>query len=247
MKKVLSVIAFVGFGAATLLAQDVYYRDRTLYFDRSERPYMVRNVLMVPARTTAEMIGADFDRDDREGLNIRMVWQNNRLRYHQGDHAYQLNGKSVELGTTSDAVRGILYVPARMFRDLTDGAFSVDKPRVWRDDPDHGRPIGGRDIYFDRRVIYFERSNWPFLRNNVLMVPFRDMAERIDATTGRSDDGQRVWINFDRDRAEYDKGRNWYRLNGVERKLPTSSEDRGGVLYVPITIFEGVTHGRVRS
>ncbi len=106
----------------------------------------------------------------------------------------------------------------------------------------------GRDsVVFDRRELRFNGNERPYQKSGVLMVPFRALGEQIKARTERTADGLRVHIYFDRDRVEYDKGHTWFRLNAERIDLRTISEDRNGVLFVPITLFEAITRGRVRG
>ncbi|MEZ0327306.1 MAG: stalk domain-containing protein [Fimbriimonas sp.] len=107
---------------------------------------------------------------------------------------------------------------------------------------------GRESVVFDRRELRFDdRNEIPYRKSGVLMVPFREMGDQIGARTDRTADGLRVTINFGGDNVVYDKGHVWYRLNGDRRELQTVSEDRNGVLFVPVTLFEAVTRGRVRA
>jgi hypothetical protein len=254
------------------MAQSVYYEGRTLDFEN--RPYTVRGTIMVPARETGDRIGAPLQRDDR-GNRIWWQWRENRATYFKGDRNYDLNGRRMTLPTGSEDRRDVLYVPLDIFRGLTNGRLSSSRNDAWerngpgipgrrgddswdrgngRWDDRNGRWDGpgsgnyGRDtIVFDRREIRFSGDERPYRKGSTLMVPFRQMGEAIGARTDRTADGLRVWINFDQNRVEYDKGHTWYRINGDRRDLGTISEDRNGILFVPITLFEAVTRGRVRG
>jgi hypothetical protein len=261
--------------------QSVYYQGRTLNFSGDERPYTARGTTMVPARRTADMVGASLDRSD-SGRQIRLGWHNNRVTYRQGDTWFELNGRRTNMGLSSEARRDILFVPAEMFRALTDGVFAMG-PNGWnqRDDWNNGRWGSGDNngrwgnggngrwdnnngswrtdpgyngryndrgtVTLDGRALTFDYREQPYMKNGVVMVPFRAMGDKIGARTERTDDGLRVWIYMNGDRVEYDKGHTWYRLNSQQRDLRTVSEDRDNVLFVPITLFEAISRGRVRG
>jgi hypothetical protein len=274
LKKALTVIAIAAVGTSLVTAQSgynrgndnnkrdnyyqgqqgIYFQGRMLTYTYDEKPYANGGSVMIAARRTADMIGASFDRD-YSGREIRMRWHNNSIRYNLGDRSFDINGRRETLTTPGENRRDVLFLPAEIFRRLTDGAIDprgwgdrYDTDGNWRQQPDYGRPGQYRpdEIYWDSRPLSFSYDEQPYMRNGVLMVPFRATADKIGARTERSSDGLRVWIYYNGDRIEYDKGHTWYRLNDQQRTLKTISEDRRDVLFVPVTLFQELTRGRLR-
>jgi hypothetical protein len=104
----------------------------------------------------------------------------------------------------------------------------------------------GRGVYWDNRLLSFNRNEEPYEKGGTLMVPFRALADKLGMRTDRTADGRRVWIYYQSDRVEYDQGRTWYRLNQDQRDLKTNSEDRGGILFVPMELFTSISGNRLR-
>jgi hypothetical protein len=113
----------------------------------------------------------------------------------------------------------------------------------WRRNDGLGRDV----ITFDRRELRFSGDERPYRKNGIWMVPFRQFGDQINARTERTEDGLRVWITFDNNRVEYNKGHTWFRVNGERREVAAVSEDRNRILFVPVTLFEAVTRNRVRG
>ena len=268
--RVITALAFATVAVAAN-AQNVYYEGKSLELEN--RAYMNRGTLMVPAREMGDRIGAPLQRDDRGG-RIWWQWRESRATYYQGDRNYDLNGRRMTLATPSEARRDVLFVPVDIFRGLTGGRVTGNRGEWERSGPgipgrrnddwdydrngrydngryDNDRSDGyyyGRDtLVFDRREIRFSGDETPYRKGNTLMVPFRQLGESIGARTDRSEDGLRVWIYFENNRVEYDKGHTWYRLGTERRELNTVSEDRRGILFVPVQLFEAVTRGRLRA
>jgi hypothetical protein len=210
---------------------------------------------MLPVRATADAIGAGIRHD---GRNSRITWRDNTIEYSPGDNDFYMNGRRRSLGGRSYERRGVLYVPSTLFEDLTDNQLRVIRDRRrddqwdrdnrnrnprWPDRDDRGR--FGDDVSFDNRPIRFDRDEEPFRSGNTLLVPAREMARLIGARVERPGDGNRLIFRYSRNEVVYDRGRNWYRINGRQVSLPTSSRDRRDVLYIPVEVFDALVDGRL--
>jgi len=194
-------------------------------------------------------------------------WKSNQIDYRQGDADFDFNGRRTKMPSYGESRGDTFYVPIDIFINLTNGACSTNgyDRRDWDGDRDdrwndqRGGPWRDREdwkgnngrwnrdsVRLDGRWLDFDYREQPFTRGRELMVPFRAMGDRIGAGTDRSEDGRRVYARFGRNTIQYDKGHVWFRLNNQRINLPTVSEDRNGVLFVPVTIFVALTDGRVR-
>ncbi|MEZ0324448.1 MAG: stalk domain-containing protein [Fimbriimonas sp.] len=218
-------------------AQTVSYNGSKLSFDDND-PYMSGGTVMLPARDTLDRINGLLERNE-SGKRLDLLWNSNRAVFRQGDRFFTMGGKRFNLPTTSQARGGVLYLPLELFAKLTNGKLTRGG----------GGGGGGGDkgnqIFFDDRKISLTGNLKPYRKQGVMMVPFRQFGDAIGASTDRTADGKRVTINFGSDKIVYDKGHTWYRYNGDRIELSTISEDRGGVLFVPITMYRSVTRGRV--
>jgi hypothetical protein len=95
-------------------------------------------------------------------------------------------------------------------------------------------------IIFHGRHLHFQ--NHPFNVPGGVEVPFREMGQLIGAHTGRTPNGQRVFIDYHGHHVEYDKFHFAYWLDGQRYSLYDHSKDRNGVMYVPFVIFRAVTN-----
>jgi copper amine oxidase-like protein len=100
-------------------------------------------------------------------------------------------------------------------------------------------------VFIDGHHVDFKPTERPYWSQGTLLVPFRALAAKLGAVTGRNQDGLRVWIDYGRQHVEFKQGHNDYWLNGRLIPLPTSSEGPNNVLFIPVTIFINMTHGRV--
>ena len=217
-------------------AQTVKYNGNPLQFDDNQ-PYNANGTIMLPARDTMDRINGLLERNEN-GKRIDLLWNSSRASYRQGDYFFNLDGKRINLSTPSQARNGVLYLPFDIYGRLTDGKLTKGGGG--------GGGGTGNKIFFDSRQLQFSGNTTPYRKDGVVMVPFRAMGDAIGASTGRTADGKRVTISFGDDDVQYDKGHIWFRLNNQKKDLSTTSEDQGGVLFVPITLYQAVTRGRVR-
>lgn len=237
-------------------AQWVEYSGRELR--TNPEPIWQGSTLMLPVRATADAIGASISHN---GRTARIRWRDNTIEYSPGDADFYMNGRRRSLGGRSFERRGVLYAPSTLFEDLTERALRVDRTRRDRDydrdrrlpndrripDFDRRNPDNryGETVYYNNRPLNFNRDEQPFRSGGTLLVPFRETARLLGVRTERPGDGLRVILYHGRNQVVYDKGRNWYRLNGRQINLPTSSRDQRDVYYVPIEVFDAVMDGRL--
>ncbi|CAN5358527.1 hypothetical protein BH11ARM1_BH11ARM1_15010 [soil metagenome] len=237
---ILGIIATAAIGAT----QTVEYNGAALAWD-SDRPYNNRGTVMLPARDTMARISGSLDRNEN-GNRLTLRWFDNTVDYRKGDSSFRLNGRDVRLDGRSEERSGVLYLPFEIFRKITNNQL-----RVRGGNQDGGRPdrpdYGNADqAYFDGRRINPSGDNQSYMKGGTLMVSFREFGSQIGARTDRTEDGKRVWIYFGGDRVEYNKGMSWYRFNQDQRNVKTISEERNGVLFVPVELYIAATRGRVK-
>ncbi|MFY9233383.1 MAG: stalk domain-containing protein [Fimbriimonadaceae bacterium] len=236
------LVALTVMGALTTaaLAQDIEYNGRNIRLD--PKPTPVGNTWLLPVRATADKIGAKITRDGRYAT---ITWQSNRAEFRVGDDSYTLNNRRKPFRHDSLERRGVLYLEARFFEDLTGNRLRVVDDRYGGNRPDE--PYYGLEgrILYDNRELRFDRAEEPFMNGRTLMVPFRAMGNKVGAKLERTDDGKRVIIRHGRNEVVYDRGKTWYRINRQRRELSSTSRDRGDIYFVPIELFDAVTGGRV--
>jgi hypothetical protein len=233
---------FIGLAllCASLLAsaQTVSYNGKQLQWD-DDQPYMAGGTIMLPARDTMDRVNGLLERNEN-GKRIELLWNSSRVTYRQGDRTFSFNGKTYNVSTASQSRNGVLFLPFEIFSRLTNGQLT----RGGGGGGGGGGSSSSR-VFFDNRPINLTGNVAPYRKDGILMVPFRALGDAIGATTGRTADGKRVTINFGDDTLVYDKGHIWYRMNNQKRDLQTISEDRGSVMFVPVTLYQTVTRGRV--
>lgn len=249
MKTLLTVCAGV-LAAATSFAQSVQYDGKALSLDPS--PTRVGDTWLLPVRSVSDRIGARIVHDSRY---TTITWGRNRAELQSGDSSYLMNGSRRRMRYEPMERRGVLFVEAAFFEELTDGRVRLlddryDRRGGQRYDPNarwddrYGRP-GYDAVYFDSRELRFDRGDEPYRSGSTLLVPFRKMGELTGARTDRTADGKRLLIRYGRNDIVYDKGRNWFRINGQRQSVGAVGEDRRGTFFVPIEVFQAVTDGRV--
>lgn len=241
LSRIILVGATVATVTASAVAQRLMYDGRE--FSVRPNPTTVGREVLVPARPVADRIGATIRHDGRFAT-IR--WQNNTAEFRSGDRSYTMNGRRRSFSTDPLQRGDILYIPATFFEELTNNRFRVADDR-WGDKGRPGDYGYGSRIYWNGRELRFNRDEEPFNYGRTMMVPFRALGDQIGARTERTEDGKRVILRYGRNEVVYDTGRTWYRINRQRRELPTSSQDRRGVYFVPIELFEAVTDGRLST
>lgn len=237
--------------AASAGAQTVRFDGREVRYG-DPRPYNRGREVMVPIQQTVDRLGLSCRRDgDRFFIEFSM----NKLEYRKGDRTFRLNGHTEALEYGSEDRGRQTFVPARLFGELTRGRLKADQRD--NDRPGWGGNNGNRpgwggqggnwqsqNLRFNGRELSFSDRERPYRSQGTLLVPFRALGEKIGARTDRTEDGKRVFIYYNGDRVQYDKGR-WYRLNSDRKWISASAEERDGVLFVPVALYTDITRDRL--
>ncbi|CAN1552943.1 Copper amine oxidase-like, N-terminal [Fimbriimonadaceae bacterium] len=240
------VMLLAGAVSASSFAQNVYYNRDRVTFSGDERAFVESNVIFVPFRAMSDRIGARFERSD-SGATIRVTWRNKAGTYRKGTNEMILDGRVNKINRPARERNDVLFIPVRFFELLTGGAVSYRNNGFNDNDNDGGlfggnggSNNGGTSVYFNGRPLSFSGNERPYRSNGTVQVPFRAMGDRLGYNTDRSSDGRTISVWKEYDRVEYIKGANYFRLNDERRSLRTSSQERDGVLFVPIEIFQAL-------
>ncbi|HVL38080.1 MAG TPA: stalk domain-containing protein [Fimbriimonadaceae bacterium] len=224
----------------------LYYRRDRLDFSGRERPYVRRNVTFVPLRATADRTRVRVERS-RDGQQLTLIYDGRRLDYRQGDRHFTIGRSRHGMDAPGEEVDGVLFVPSRMFEQLIGPEFGIDRPNTIPSRPED-------------RFDYLERGVWgvfagsrlqarlpaneePYSSGGVLMVPLHSVAQALGGRVTRS--GDRFTITLGGDRAIYERGDRGYTFNGRYRGLGRESEERSGIVFVPVQMFGGFLNGEV--
>jgi hypothetical protein len=108
-------------------------------------------------------------------------------------------------------------------------------------------PIAGAQIiYFEGKQVGFGGDR-PYVSKGTVMLPARDTMERIGGALERNENGQRIHLTWWNNKVQFRKGDRFFLYNGQRTALTTSSEDREGVLYLPLPVFRTLTDGRIAT
>ena len=113
-----------------------------------------------------------------------------------------------------------------------------DDPR--RDDPrrdDQRRADGEIEIRFEKRTLTFDRNQMPFRNATVVMVPLQKAASQlnIEVDPGRN---SQTYLTSSEGTLRIEIGSQEARWNGKPIRLDKAVEDRNGVLFVSIDVFD---------
>jgi hypothetical protein len=247
---------------AVVNGQDIFYQGRRLDFSGGERPYFKGRTVMVPVRTMASRTGILLE-SASGGRRANMFWQKNSGSYVKGESQMTLNGRRFNIGAPSDDRDGVFYVSATIFQLMTNnrvtigssgdgwgggsnnGGWGGGNNGGWGNGNDNGWGDNSGTVYYEGRPVTFDGDEAPIRAGNSLLVPVRKMTDVIHGSIRRTEDGKRMWITVFDQEATYDKERNWYRIGLREIRLPNSSRERNGVLFIPIEIFRDLTRGQI--
>lgn len=240
------VMLLAGAVSASSFAQNVYYNRDRVTFSGDERAFVESNVIYVPFRAMSERIGARFERSD-SGATVRVTWRNKVGTYRKGTSEMILEGRVNRINRAARVRNEVLFVPVRFFELLTGGAVSYQN-NGFNDYDNDGGLFGGNggssngaaSVYYNGRPLSFSGNERPYRSNGTVQVPFRAMGDQLGYNTDRSSDGRTISVWKEYDRVDYVKGANYFRLNDERRSLRTSSQERNGVLFVPIEIFQAL-------
>lgn len=241
-----AVMVFAGALTASSFAQNVYYNGDRVTFSGDERSFVESNVTFVPFRAMSDRIGARFERSE-SGETIRVTWRNKIGQYRKGTNEMILEGRINKINRPARERNDVLFIPVRFFELLTGGAVSYrnngnsgSDGGLFGGNGNNNSNNGSASVYYNGRPLSFSGNERPFRSNGTVQVPFRAMGDRLGYNTDRSSDGRTISVWKDYDRVEYVKGANYFRLNDERRSLRTSSQERDGVLFVPIEIFQAL-------
>ncbi len=96
----------------------VSFRGATLKYGGNLRPLRSQGTVLVPARETSKLIGAKLTSD---GKAVTIVFANRSVTYEPGHHGYKLNGKRQNMRPASEMHGMRMFVPLRLFTDVTSG------------------------------------------------------------------------------------------------------------------------------
>jgi hypothetical protein len=111
----------------------------------------------------------------------------------------------------------------------------------------HAQDSQGFDnrVFWDQKRLSFKTGEHPYWSQGTLLVPFRALAGKVGAKVGRSQSGSHVTLDFAINHVEFEQGHIDFWMNDVRIPLKATSEDHGGILFVPIRLFTQATNHRV--
>jgi hypothetical protein len=99
---------------------EVLYRGVPLKYARGSLPFRSQATILVPLRETATLIGAVVVPSSNT-VHISMTFGDNWLYFEPGHHGYKISGRRQNMRSSSEVRKKKLYVPIRLFTDLTSG------------------------------------------------------------------------------------------------------------------------------
>lgn len=99
---------------------DVLFRGKPLKFAKAIAPIRSQATVLVSFRETAKLIGATVS-PTSDAKHVTLVYGDTVLTYEPGHHGYKLNGRRQNMRSSSEIRRKRLFVPVRLFTDLTSG------------------------------------------------------------------------------------------------------------------------------
>lgn len=98
----------------------VDFRGKAVRFEKGLHPIQSQRTVLVPFRETAKLIGAKVFRNP-DGKHVTLTFGGDTVYFEPGHHGYKLNGVHRNMRASSESKRGHLFVPIRLFNDLTAG------------------------------------------------------------------------------------------------------------------------------
>jgi len=98
----------------------VSFKGAPLKYSGSIHPFLSQRTVMVPFRATSTLVGAKIVRNP-DGKHVTLTFGRDTIYYEPGHHGYKLNGHRVNMRAMSESKNGHLYVPIRLFNDVTAG------------------------------------------------------------------------------------------------------------------------------
>ena len=244
------LVAVVGLLVAVVAAQaapQLRFKGRLLLFTPQALPFNDGGTLFVPLRETVGQSNVVLDIQD-SGRRFEMSYNRTTAEYVKGATRFRLNGSWRSLSDSSQERNTILFVPFAIFSQLTGGDLKIDRSNNnggFGNNNNGGfgnnnNSNSGTDLYYNGRRLSFSGNEEPYSSQGTTLVPFRALGSALGLKTDRSPDGKRVWIWRNSDRIEYNKGMVWYRLNEDRRDIGAKSEEKSGVLFVPIELFKAL-------
>jgi hypothetical protein len=103
----------------------VTFRGVPVKFGRGFAPYRSQSTVLLPFREMARVVGAVVARSP-DGKHVTLSFQSNTVYYEPGHHGYRLNGHRQNMRASSELRNKHLYVPIRLFTDLTAGGVHAE-------------------------------------------------------------------------------------------------------------------------
>jgi len=114
------LLAVVGSTLASAPRIYVTFRGKPLKFAKAVQPYRSQRTVMVPFRELGAMIGAKITRNP-DGKHVEITFGTESIAYEPGHHGYRLNGRHQNMRGASESRKGRLFVPIRLYTDVTSG------------------------------------------------------------------------------------------------------------------------------
>lgn len=103
----------------------VTFRGLAVKYRLSAVPYRSQGTVLVPCRATAKRVGVTLVGDPK-GHSVTLSFGGNSLYFESGTHGYKLNGHRQNMRASSEIKHGRLYVPIRLFADVTAGLLHAE-------------------------------------------------------------------------------------------------------------------------
>ncbi len=110
-------------------ANELTYKGRVLTFSQDLAPIVQGNTVLVPLLVTASQLGLEVD--DARGQVIYIDNGESTMRLNRETGEVRMNGRKLPLNNVIQERRGVIFVPAEIFRELrgADFQYSRNVPR----------------------------------------------------------------------------------------------------------------------
>ena len=115
---VASILSFHAWASNPRIVVD--FRGKPVQFEKGLHPIQSQRTVLVPFRATAKYIGAKVSRNP-DGKHVTLTFGGDTVYFEPGHHGYKLNGVHRVMRASSESRKGHLFVPVRLFNDLTAG------------------------------------------------------------------------------------------------------------------------------
>lgn len=209
---------------------DVFVAFNNELFEFDQLPRKIDGRIMVPMRQFFEKINVNVD-----WVASTKTIMAKDIKLQLGSSIAKVNGQEVILDVPPTLINDRVFIPLRFVSEALNIKVNWDEEtstaHVFIGDLQTAPGLSTVKVAIDNGTVLLVNS---YLKDNVLMVPVRDLFQNLEATVNWEEKTKLITVQKSNNVIQLSEGSNELYVNGEKRLMQIAIENQGGEVYLPL-------------